>query len=175
MTELKPVELLLWIWDFSTFAYTCANFDHVKGIVILFFSPLKQFVNFPSFPPKCQTSFQPGYAHDGDFCLTIALMRVCVCGGGGGMGVGVCAQHGQWVAKWYSGLTNVKPWNSSWSKLAISSLSGGVSSAGWRVKKRSKFSASRPHCRGRGERGERERKWRDGSERDEGCHQGYYS
>lgn len=56
--------------------------------------------------------------------------------------------HGQWVGRWYSGLTNEKPWNSSWSRLDISSWSGGVSSGGMRVKKRSKFSASRPHCRG---------------------------
>lgn len=63
--------------------------------------------------------------------------------------------HGQWVVWGYSGLTNEKPWNSSWSRLAISSWSGGVSSGGWRVKKRSKFSASRPHCREE-ERRERE-------------------
>lgn len=54
----------------------------------------------------------------------------------------------QWAVWGYSGLTYEKPWNSSWSRLAISSWSGGVSSGGWRVKKRSKFSASRPHCHG---------------------------
>lgn len=65
--------------------------------------------------------------------------------------------HGHWVLSGYSGLTNEKPWNSSWSRLAISSESGGVSSGGWRVKKRSKFSASRPHCRGEERGGDRER------------------
>lgn len=65
--------------------------------------------------------------------------------------------HGQWVEWGYSGLTNEKPWNSSWSRLAISSWSGGVSSGGWRVKKRSKFSASRPHCRGEEREREREK------------------
>lgn len=61
-------------------------------------------------------------------------------------------RRGQWIEWGYSGLTNEKPWNSSWSRLAISSWSGGVSSGGWRVKKRSKFSASRPHCGGERER-----------------------
>lgn len=73
--------------------------------------------------------------------------------------------HGQWVVWGYSGLTNEKPWNSSWSRLAISSWSGGVSSGRWRVKKRSKFSASRPHCheeereRKRGMEGEMDAGW----------------
>lgn len=72
----------------------------------------------------------------------------------------MCNRRGQWIEWGYSGLTNEKPWNSSWSRLAISSWSGGVSSGGWRVKKRSKFSASRPHCGGERRRerdGERER------------------
>lgn len=44
------------------------------------------------------------------------------------------------------GLMYEKPWNSSWSRFWITSWSGGVRTGGWRVKKRSKFSASRPHC-----------------------------
>lgn len=75
-----------------------------------------------------------------------------------------CGRQGQWLVWGYSGLTNEKSWNSSWSKLAISSWSGGVSSGGWRVKKRSKFSASRPHCH-LGER-ERERGGGGGGEED---------
>lgn len=48
----------------------------------------------------------------------------------------------------YCGLIKENPWNSSWSRFWITSSSGGVSTGGWRVKKRSKFSASRPHCWG---------------------------
>ncbi len=44
------------------------------------------------------------------------------------------------------GLIYEKPWNSSWSRFWITSWSGGVRTGRWRVKKRSKFSASRPHC-----------------------------
>lgn len=47
-----------------------------------------------------------------------------------------------------SALIKENPWNSSWSRFWITSSSGGVSTGGWRVKKRSKFSASRPHCWG---------------------------
>lgn len=46
------------------------------------------------------------------------------------------------------GLIKENPWNSSWSRFWITSSSGGVSTGAWRVKKRSKFSASRPHCWG---------------------------
>lgn len=69
------------------------------------------------------------------------------------------ASHGQGVGWMYSGLTNEKPRNSSWSRLDMSSWSGGVSSGGWRVKKRSKFSASRPHCRGEERHGRMEWVW----------------
>lgn len=71
----------------------------------------------------------------------------------------MCDRRGQWIEWGYSGLTNEKPWNSSWSRLAISSWSGGVSSGGWRVKKRSKFSASRPHCGGEREREMERGRW----------------
>lgn len=47
----------------------------------------------------------------------------------------------------YSGFMKEKPSNSSWSRFMMTSWSGGVRTGGWRVKKRSKFSASRPHCR----------------------------
>lgn len=50
------------------------------------------------------------------------------------------------VASVNSGLIKENPWNSSWSRFWMTSSSGGVSTGGWRVKKRSKFSASRPHC-----------------------------
>lgn len=56
------------------------------------------------------------------------------------------------------GLIKENPWNSSWSRFWITSSSGGVSTGGWRVKKRSKFSASRPHCWG----GWRGMKYREG-------------
>lgn len=69
--------------------------------------------------------------------------------------------HGQWIEWGYSGLTNEKPWNSSWSRLAISSWSGGVSTGGLRVKKRSKFSASRPHCHGEEREGKKRGGWRE--------------
>lgn len=47
----------------------------------------------------------------------------------------------------YSRFMKEKPSNSSWSRFMMTSWSGGVRTGGWRVKKRSKFSASRPHCR----------------------------
>lgn len=87
-----------------------------------------------------------------NLCLCVVILNLCLCV----VSMCPCRSWNQACSAAVvgaevpgnSGLIKENPWNSSWSRFWITSSSGGVSTGGWRVKKRSKFSASRPHCWG---------------------------